>query len=216
MIALYLKVLFMKESEIYDELNSIRSLMERSVRFMSISGLAGVLAGCYALLGAAAAYGILYGFDADPGYRGDFFASRGVVVQLSVIAVTVLILSLATGILMSVHKAKRLEQGIWNPASRSLLMMVGVPLITGGLLVLIFLWKEQYAIISPAFLIFYGLALVAGSPYTFHEIRWLGTIEIVLGLLAALMPGMGLLFWTIGFGVLHILYGGIMYYRYER
>mgnify|MGYP006932268458 CR=1 FL=1 len=216
MLALYLKVLSMKESEIYDELSSIRNLMERSVKFMSISGLAGVLAGCYALLGAAAAYGIVYGFGADSGYRGHFFAAREIVVQLSAIAVTVLLLSVATGILMSVRKAKRLQQSIWNPASRSLLIMVAVPLIAGGLLVLIFLWRGLYTIISPAFLIFYGLALVAGSPYTFHEVRWLGITEIALGLLAALVPGSGLVLWAIGFGVLHIVYGGIMYYRYER
>ncbi len=206
----------MKESEIYDELTSIRSLMERSVKFMSISGLAGVLAGCYALLGAAAAYGTLYGFGADSGYQGHFFASKDIVIQLSVIAITVLLLSVATGILMSVRKAKRLQQSIWNPASRSLLLMVAVPLAAGGLLVLIFLWRELYTIIAPALLIFYGLALVAGSPYTFHEVRWLGIFEIVLGLLAALIPGSGLLLWSIGFGVLHVLYGGIMYYRYER
>ncbi len=206
----------MKESEIYDELSSIRSLMERSVKFMSISGIAGILAGCYALLGAAAAYTIAYGLGDDSDYRGHLFAAREIVVQLSGIAVTVLLLAVSTGILMSVRKAKRLQQSIWNPASRSLLMMVAVPLIAGGLLVLIFLWRGLYTIISPAFLIFYGLALVAGSPYTFHEIRWLGILEIALGLLAALIPGSGLLFWAIGFGVLHILYGGIMYYRYER
>ena len=89
-------------------------------------------------------------------------------------------------------------------------------MITGGLFVSILLLKGEYTTIAPACLLFYGLALVAGSQFTFHEVRWLGIVEILLGLIALLYPAYGLLLWALGFGVLHIVYGTMMYFKYER
>ena len=65
-------------------------------------------------------------------------------------------------------------------------------------------------------LIFYGLALINSSKYTFFEIRYLGIAEIVLGLIASVFVSSGLILWAAGFGLLHIIYGIIMYYKYER
>jgi len=93
---------------------------------------------------------------------------------------------------------------------------MSVPLFTGGVLLLILLDRGFYGIVSPASLIFYGLALVSASNFTFADVKYLGLTEIVLGLVAACLPGYGLLFWAIGFGVLHIVYGGVMYYKYDR
>ncbi|RYY33240.1 MAG: hypothetical protein EOP46_16985, partial [Sphingobacteriaceae bacterium] len=89
------------------------------------------------------------------------------------------------------------------------------PLITGGLLIAIFITRGYLGIVAPASLIFYGLALVAASNYTFGVVKYLGILQIALGLIAALLPGYGLLFWALGFGVLHIIYGSIMYYKYD-
>jgi hypothetical protein len=69
---------------------------------------------------------------------------------------------------------------------------------------------------APACLVFYGLALIQGSANTFDEIRYLGFSEIILGLISASVPGYGLVFWAIGFGVLHIIYGVIMYNKYDK
>jgi hypothetical protein len=91
-----------------------------------------------------------------------------------------------------------------------------IPLVAGGLFILILVARGYYGIVAPAFLIFYGIALVNGSKYTIRDIRYLGLVEIVLGLICALIPGYGLIFWAVGFGVMHILYGTIMYYKYER
>jgi hypothetical protein len=65
-------------------------------------------------------------------------------------------------------------------------------------------------------LIFYGMALLNGSKYTYHEIRALGILEVLLGLIASMNLGHGLLFWALGFGVLHIIYGVLVWYRHER
>jgi len=97
-----------------------------------------------------------------------------------------------------------------------MLTAIAIPMITGGLFIGILLLKDVYTPIASASLIFYGLSLVAGSQYTYDDVKWLGIGEIILGLLALLSPGYGLIFWAIGFGVLHIIYGAIMHFKYER
>lgn len=78
------------------------------------------------------------------------------------------------------------------------------------------LYNGHYGLAAPASLIFYGLALIQGSSNTYDEIRYLGFSEIVIGLICALYPGFGLLFWAVGFGVLHIAYGTVMYNKYDK
>jgi MFS family permease len=210
------KVLFMQEEDIYSELNSIRNLMERSAKFISLSGLSGILAGIYALVGAALGYYLVYGNSGGLDYRDHYVNDQAIIWQLFIVAIVVLALSLGTGIFLTIRKAKDKGEKVWNPSSRKLLVNMAIPLFTGGILVLIMLVRGYYGIIAPATLIFYGLALVAGSHYTFTDVKWLGIYEIVLGLFAACFPGFGIVFWTIGFGVLHIIYGSIMHYRYDR
>jgi hypothetical protein len=209
-----------KENEIQDELTSIRSMMERSSKFISLSGLSGVLAGVYALIGAGLAYYVLYYKDAFmisrsniPGLIPDVSAKAE---KLIMIAIIVLLLSVTTGIVLTIRKAKKKGQPVWGNTSRQLLFNMAVPLFTGGALMLVLLNRGYFGVIASASLIFYGLALVNASIFSFKDVRYLGICDIFLGLLAGLLPGYGLLFWAIGFGVLHIVYGSIMYIKYDR
>ncbi|MES2427242.1 MAG: hypothetical protein V4560_09730 [Bacteroidota bacterium] len=206
----------MKETDIKDDLASIRNLMERSSKFISLSGLSGVLAGVYALIGAAVTYKLLNYGSID--YNEDMFVvvDSSVIRTLIAIAAAVLIASVLTGVILSARKAKRKGQSIWNKTSRELLFYMATPLVAGGLLMIIFILRGYYGIVGPTSLIFYGLALVGASSFTFTAVRSLGICEIVLGLISALYPGYGLYFWAIGFGVLHIIYGSVMYLKYDR
>ena len=218
----------MKENEIQDELVSIRSLMERSSKFISLSGLSGILAGIYALIGAAFAYYIIYGSQPDESghrirykveiARGFLYGgnSDSMAPTLLSIALLVLIVSICTGIILTNRKAKRKGQPIWGSTSKMLLFNMAVPLVSGGFLILVLIYRGHYGIVAPASLIFYGLALVGAGNFTFTDVKYLGLCEIVLGLIAACLPGYGLLFWAIGFGVLHIVYGSIMHFKYDR
>lgn len=217
----------MEEKEIQNELASIRNLMERSSKFISLSGLSGILAGVYALIGAALAYNIIYNHapvvsrgyvDNGTPVTGLFFGSSYQVLELKLIAIAfvVLLLSVITGIVLSYRKAKRKGQPIWGKTSKSLLFYMATPLVTGGLLILVFIYRGHYSIVAPASLIFYGLSLVGASNFTFTDVKYLGLCDIILGLVTACLPGYGLLFWAIGFGVLHIVYGSIMYLKYDR
>jgi len=207
----------MKEAHEYEkDLASIRSMMERSAKFISLSGLSGVLAGVYALIGAVAAYFVAHYPISAFDYRQYSINERDTFFKLLMIAASVLVASLTTGILLSNKKAKKHGLKFWTPASQRLFINLAIPLVSGGILILIMLFTGHFGLAAPASLIFYGLALIQASSNTFDEIRYLGFSEIILGLISAAVPGYGLIFWALGFGVLHIVYGGIMYNKYDK
>ena len=206
----------MEEKDIQNELASIRNLMERSSKFISVSGLSGILAGIYALIGTFIAYRLIYHgpvriYDS---LSADTYSQT--ITYLLITAVVVLSASLVTGFILSSRQAKRKGQPIWGKISQSLFFHMATPLVTGGILIIIFLSRGYYGILAPVTLIFYGLALISASNFTFSDVKYLGLLEIALGLTAACLPGYGLLFWAIGFGVLHIIYGSMMYLKYDR
>lgn len=206
----------MKEIHDYQQdIASIRSVMERSVKFISLSGLSGIMAGIYALAGASFAYFLIYYPHLPFGFRFSFNDEGTILFKLEMIAGVVLLLSLGTAYYLSAKKAKRLGLSVWNKVSRLVLLHLLIPLASGGLLILIFLSRGYFEFVAPCCLIFYGLALVQASPYTFKEIQYLGFIEILLGLLCTIVSGYSLIFWSVGFGLLHIIYGFVMYYRYD-
>jgi hypothetical protein len=210
----------MKETDIKDDLASIRSLMERSSKFISLSGLSGILAGVYALIGAIAAYKILQQAPAYPLSFGVDTAgddsTTSVLIPLILVAITVLAVSILTAIILSYRKAQQKSQPFWSKTSKALLFHMATPLVAGGLLIMIFIARGYFGMVAPASLIFYGLSLVSASNFTFNAVKSLGLCQIVLGLISALYPGYGLYFWAIGFGVLHIIYGSVMYLKYDR
>lgn len=208
----------MKEEEIQDELVSIRKIMERSSKFISLSGLSGILAGVYALIGAALAYYIIKDnpITSQISLIESLSNAINIVISLMIIAILVLVASILTGFILSKRKAKKNNQLIWSKTSRMLLFNLAVPLVTGGIFIIILLYQGYDSIIIPVMLLFYGLSLLTASNFTFSEIKYLGIVEIILGLITACLPGYGLLFWAIGFGLLHIIYGSMVYFKYDR
>ena len=205
-----------KDSNYQQDLASIRQLMERSSKFISLSGLSGILAGTYALIGAAIAYYLIQYPLSITSYRQQSLQQSDVVFKLLLLAVVILVASLLTGYLLSLRKARQQGIKVWDVTSKRLAINLLIPLLTGGLFILILLYQGHYGVVAPACLIFYGLALINASANLYEEIRYLGYSEIALGLIAALLPGYGLLFWAIGFGALHIFYGALMFRKYDR
>jgi hypothetical protein len=190
--------------------------MDRSSRFISLSGLSGILAGLYCLIGAGLAYKIIYFDTTTLGNYSDLIITETMLVQLILIATSVILLSLVTGIVLSIRKAKKSDDNIWNASTKRLIINFLIPLLTGGFFILFLIEKEILGLVAPLTLLFYGLACVNASKYTLGDIRYLGITMIFLGLLSTWFLGYGLLFWALGFGVCHILYGSIMYYKYDR
>ncbi len=202
-----------EKTDYLKDISEIRSMMERSSRFISLSGLSGVMAGIYALIGAYVAYQVIQTGVGE----GEVYGRSGQVIRFLLLdAMVVLILAVGTGIWLTTRRAKQQGLKIWDSTARRLVINLLIPLVTGGFFALIMLFKGFTSIVAPSMLIFYGLALINASKYTISDVRYLGFTELVLGLLATLVIGYSLLFWAIGFGVLHIIYGTVMYFKYER
>lgn len=199
-------------------LGEMRDLMNRSSRFLSLSGLSGVFAGMFALIGAGAAWFYLYAdavIDYVPEFRGlqsvdrfyiFFFTDAGLVLLFSLIA----------GWYFSNRRAKKAGVPLLDETAMRMLANLFIPLAAGGLFCIALLYYGVIGLIAPATLIFYGLALLNASKYTINDIRFLGICEILLGLIGTAFIAHGLIIWAIGFGVLHIVYGIVLYYKYER
>lgn len=207
-------------------LQEMRSIMERSSRFFSLSGISGILVGIYALVAATLAWYLLYidgtnssGLSQNIFNELYFYESISINdldLLLTLIGLGTLGLSLLTVIFLSKRKAEKSQESIWNPSSRLFLWNLFLPLCVGGIFGLICLYKGWFGLIGPITLIFYGLALINASKFTFGDIQLLGIMECLLGLASLFNIGYGLLFWAIGFGMLHIVYGIIIHYKYER
>ncbi|MBU0489224.1 MAG: hypothetical protein KKA07_01635 [Bacteroidetes bacterium] len=210
----------MSESENHSQaIKEIRDMMERSSRFISLSGLSGIAVGILALLGAAAAYVYLKMGIFDRDYYEAAFSVRGLNLDFITFfladALTVLVLSIFGAIFFTVRNARKKQLPVWSKPTKLLLLNLFIPLAVGGIFCLILLYHGLIELVAPATLLFYGLALINASKYTFRDIFLLGVVESFLGLLACIFVGYGLLFWALGFGVLHIVYGFIMYFKYE-
>ncbi len=199
-----------KEQDQLQNLAEIRSMMERSSRFMSLSGLAGVMAGIYALAGAAIVF-TRFNFNPD-----SIVTKPDQLTYVIFTAISVMVLAIGTAIILSIKNARNKEEKAWNATSRRLLVNFAVPLFAGGILMLILLSKELVGLMAPFSLIFYGIALYSASKFTFDNVKFLGLIQIVLGLTGTYFIEYSLLCWTIGFGVIHIVYGLYLHFRYER
>ncbi len=206
----------MEDKNYLNDLKDIKEMMSKSTQFISLSGLSGVLAGIYALIGAYFAYKTIY-FDTSTTERyTNLVISENAVIKLLIIASIVLVLSIATGILLSINKAKKSNDTIWNATSKRLVINFMIPLAVGGYMGLYLIEKEDFGLLTPLTLIFYGLACVNASKYTLGDVRYLGVTMILLGIINTFFIGYGLLFGALGFGICHIFYGGMMWFKHER
>lgn len=199
-----------------DALQDIRQMMKKSSKFLSLSGLSGIFAGIYALIGAYLGATIISNYANALNYSQDSY--NQLLLNCIVICIAVLVFSIVTALAFSLKKAKKTGQKLFDHTALRLFVNMFIPLVAGGLFCIALLYHGggMALLIGPTMLIFYGLALVNGSKYTLHDIRYLGYLQIALGIVASFYLGYGIIFWAFGFGVLHIVYGIYMWFKYER
>lgn len=193
--------------EYLDQLAEIRRMMEKSSKFMSLSGFSGIFLGLYALGGSYLVWDILGRISLTEPRK---------VLLIILIAAVAMVASLATALWLSIRQAQRSGQQIWGPGSKQLLFNLMLPLTTGGIFVLLLAAGRFFQLIAPSLLVFYGLALAIAARYTHRELYWAGVTQILLGMVALALPRYGLPLWAVGFGGIHIVYGIYMYFRHER
>lgn len=201
--------------KIQEDLVHIRSMMERSSRFISLSGLSGVFAGIFALLGAGYA---AFLFESNEMSYFDGFEkvySDEFIYNLIVLAIVVLVLALFSGFLFTYKKSKKNNLPIWTSTTKVMLSQLAIPLVVGGVFCLALVYHGLFVFLAPATLLFYGLALVNAGKYTYSDIQYLGYFQLFLGSVSLFFLGYGLIFWALGFGILHIVYGTIMFKKYD-
>jgi hypothetical protein len=207
-----------KNQQPAETLKDIKQIMERSSRFISLSGLSGIAAGVCALAGAWVAGGMIYSggdrINITDSFRTDIFDTLSI--QLMGLAAATFAVAFIAAFYLTWRKAKKHNLPVWDHTSRRLFWNMVIPMAAGGLFILGMLYYNEWRFVAPACLLFYGLALVNASKYTLSDIRYLGYCEIVLGLISMFFIGYGLYFWAAGFGILHIIYGAIMWFKYER
>lgn len=198
-----------------EDLSHIRSMMERSSRFISLSELSGVFAGLSALIGGLYVYQVFEknGINYFEGIDNAF--SINLISELILTGIIIFSFALTFGILFTVRKSKKYNLPIWTSTTKNMLLNLAIPLAVGGVFCLALLYHQMYVLIAPATLLFYGLALVNAEKYTFSDIKYLGYCQLVLGCISVFYLGYGLVFWILGFGILHILYGLVMFKKYK-
>jgi hypothetical protein len=208
------KVLLNMKTDYIKDLEQIKDIMNRSTRFITLSGLSGVSTGIIALAGAIVAYQTFFK-DTDYLVYEAVGLSGAFTGQLLVIALGTLVLSVISALFFTRRQTKKQQQPAWDAQSKRLLINLLIPLVAGGLFALMLLLKGFVGMLPPVTLLFYGLALVNASKYTLSDIRSLGLIEVALGLLAFWFIGYGLLIWALGFGLVQLVYGLLMQKKYS-
>lgn len=201
-----------------DSLHDIRRMMEKSSRFISLSGLSGIGAGICALGGAFFTFRLLIAGKADGinYWQLSVQTSHELRQSLFLIGILTLLAAVTVAFLFTYLRSKKTGVAIWGVTAKQLLLNTMIPLMAGGILAIRLIEWGYGGLVAPVCLMFYGLALINGSKYTLREIRWLGFSELLLGILNLWLIGYGLVFWAFGFGILHIVYGAMMWWKYER
>jgi hypothetical protein len=198
-----------------EDLSHIRSMMERSSRFISLSGLSGVFAGISAIIGAIVSIylldtnGINYFDDNQKTFNNNL------ITELFGVSLVVLTSAITFGMFFTLRKSKKYNLPVWTNATKNMLVNLAIPLFVGGVFCVALIFHGAFGLIVPATLLFYGLALINAEKYTLSDIKYLGYCELILGCISLFYIGLGLVFWVIGFGFLHIIYGLKMYKKHK-
>ncbi len=200
----------MDSKDYLKDISEIKNMMNKSSRFISLSGLSGILAGIYALIGAYIAYYLVVTYS-----NGVLILDGWVFRYCLLTLFTVALASIVTGIILTTKKAKKQNANVWDATSKRLVVNFIIPLLVGGLYIIIILSQGKYGQSGGLMLIFYGLALVNASKYSIGDIKYLGYAELILGLIGSWKPGYSFWLWIIGFGILHIIYGAWMHFKYD-
>lgn len=198
----------MEKSEALNTLNEIRDMMAKSSKVLSLSGTSSVFVGVFAIIASYIANCILENASLAQSEKTIALLSEGALL---------LCICITTVFLFSKKKANKNNMAFrLDQTTKQMLWHFALPLMVGGILCLALVMNAFYGLTSSMMLIFYGLALYNASSYTYSNAKFLGYANIILGLIDCATGNHAILFWALGFGVCHIIYGIFFYFKHER
>jgi hypothetical protein len=187
-------------------LQYIRRTLEAAGRLSSVSGSGLVAVGTLALAAVVInqrATGAPWDGAADPN------AALGVWAALLGLSAAITAASMTA-------KSRRAGQPFWSPVLRKALAICSAPMFLGLLLSLAMIRDHGLAFLPLIWLGCYGAALTSAGVISVSPVRWMGVSFLLLAVLAVFLPvSVGLSLLAIGFGGLHLLFGGYIYWRHD-
>lgn len=205
-----------RQQESLEVLTEIRSMMHKSSRFLSLSGWSGIWAGITALVASGVAFTFVYDKVTDNVIDTGSVLLTEPVYTLLLLAIATFLVALFGALFFTWRKNQKTGAATFTGAARKLAVSMMIPMGAAACFILFFVQNQHFSYIVPAMLVFYGLTLINSSKYTFADIRYLGLSEVIIGCIALFIPDMGLYLWALGFGIMHIVYGTIMWFKYDR
>lgn len=200
----------MKEEKDYlEDISNIRNMMERSSKFKSLSGISGILAGIYGLVGAYFSYFV---YEFQPTAIQYTVNKKN---QLVFLVLCMFVLAIGSALILAYRNSKRKKEQFWNLISKRLFFSISMPLLIGAILIAFFVQNNMIGLVAPFTLILYGQGIYNASKFSYSELGLMGLLNIVLGLISIFFIPYSILFWSIGFGALHVIFGIYIYYKYE-
>lgn len=203
-----------KHEEQLAAIQEMRDMMDQATRFKSISGLSGILAGIFTFICTYTIYLVtgISPFESEALDRMWLMSSQALILCF----ISLLIICIGIGFYLAMRNANQSGKSAWDNAAKRLAFSLAIPVFAGGIFSILLTRFGLIAIAAPATLLFYGMGLVSASKYTLDAVRTVGLLFVFLGLLATYFLTYGFLIWTLGFGLLHVIYGFIIYVKYER
>lgn len=204
--------------EALNELSEIKMMMTRSTKFLSLSGWSGIWVGLCGLLASGTLYywQTLATFSYLPLSDSDPYQTAYTPFMLVGLAIVTFITAVAGGFYFTIRKTKQSGTPFLTSVTKRLLVRFATPLVIAAVLCLILYshYLVEYTLATT--LLFYGLALFTIQEDTVKEVKSIASLEIILGLLAFYFVDRSLLFWALGFGAVHLLYGIILWNKYDK
>jgi len=212
------KVKRMEHQKHLENLSELKSILSKNTRFLSFSGLSGVIAGITALAGEYLFYNLyLATFSSSSNYADvRNLADMKLFYSALLIALSIIGISVIVGVILARKKIRMQGSTVNRDLLKNTLIHILVPILVGGAICFVASFTDHFIYIPAFLLIFYGLGLFNGSRFSFDDLKIVGLVFMGLGLITYAYPNLSMWTWGLGFGVGHILYGLRVYFVHDR
>jgi hypothetical protein len=181
-----------------ENLEFIRDTMERSTHFTAVPGYGGMLIGFTAIGAAYIAH-----------------TQAPLIRDWVIVWLVEAVLAFCIGLFAMWQKSKLAGTTLNSVPAKKMILSFVPPMIC-GVIITLGLWRYgDFVSMIPVWLLLYGAAVVTGGSYSVRAVPIMGWCFIALGAIAFFLPAnTGNLMMTLGFGLLHMVFGLVIARKY--